>query len=79
MRGGFRVIEFTLTTPGALEWIERFAAREDLVVGAGTVLDRAQADDAVRAGLITLDDLPAAALAVLGRRTSARIDAAKAR
>jgi len=50
VRGGFRVIEFTLTTPGALAWIERFSARDDLVVGAGTVLDAGAVDDAVRAG-----------------------------
>jgi Entner-Doudoroff aldolase len=50
VRGGFRVVEFTLTTPDALGWIERFSARDDLVVGAGTVLDAAGVDDAVRAG-----------------------------
>lgn len=48
--GGFRVIEFTLTVPGVYELIEEFAAREDLVVGAGTVLDAEQAGAAVRAG-----------------------------
>jgi Entner-Doudoroff aldolase len=50
VRGGFRVIEFTLTTPDALGSIERFSARDDLVVGAGTVLDVSAVDDAVRAG-----------------------------
>lgn len=37
--GGIRVIEATLTTPGALKLIERLSERADLVVGAGTVLD----------------------------------------
>lgn len=40
---GFRIVEFTLTTPGALDCIAEFAKRADLVVGAGTVLT---ADDA---------------------------------
>jgi Entner-Doudoroff aldolase len=50
VRGGFRVIEFTLTTPGALELIGRFAARDDLAVGAGTVLTTEDARAAVDAG-----------------------------
>ena len=36
--GGFRVIEFTLNTPGALDQIANFSAQENLLVGAGTVL-----------------------------------------
>ncbi len=48
--GGFRMVEFTLTTPGALELIKRFASRSDLLVGAGTVLTVQQARDSVRAG-----------------------------
>ncbi len=47
---GFRIIEFTMTTPGALELIREFAARPDLVVGAGTVLTAAEADAAIDAG-----------------------------
>ena len=50
VRGGFRVIEFTLTTPGALSCIEKFSARPELVVGAGTVLAVDDVDNAVRAG-----------------------------
>lgn len=50
VRGGFRVVEFTLTTPGAIALIEEFAARADLLVGAGTVLTPDQAREAVRAG-----------------------------
>ena len=50
VRGGFRVVEFTLTTPGAFDLIARFAAREDLVVGAGTVLSPEEVREAVAAG-----------------------------
>ena len=38
VEGGFRMVEFTLTTPGALELIAAFAKRSSLIVGAGTVL-----------------------------------------
>lgn len=48
--GGFEIVEFTLTTPGALKLIERFAAQSNLVVGAGTVMTTQQASDAVQAG-----------------------------
>lgn len=48
--GGFRLIEFTLTTPGALELISEFSRRPDLTVGAGTVLSVRQARQAVSAG-----------------------------
>ena len=50
VRGGFRIVEFTLNTPGALDRIGEFARRPDLVVGAGTVLTPDEAKDAVRAG-----------------------------
>lgn len=50
VRGGFRVVEATLTTPDALAAIEALASREELVVGAGTVLDAGQAREAVAAG-----------------------------
>ena len=49
--GGFRIVEFTLTTPGALELIAEFADKsEKLLVGAGTVMTRQQAESAVQAG-----------------------------
>lgn len=48
--GGFRVVEFTLTTPGALELVSMFAKRKELLVGAGTVLSREVARQAVGAG-----------------------------
>ena len=50
VRGGFRVLEFTLTVPGAMELIQDFSARDGLVVGAGTVLDAASARQAVDCG-----------------------------
>ncbi|MHC4078582.1 MAG: bifunctional 4-hydroxy-2-oxoglutarate aldolase/2-dehydro-3-deoxy-phosphogluconate aldolase [Planctomycetota bacterium] len=48
--GGFRVVEFTLTTPGALAAVAKFRENPDLLVGAGTVLTKEQAADAVAAG-----------------------------
>jgi 2-dehydro-3-deoxyphosphogluconate aldolase/(4S)-4-hydroxy-2-oxoglutarate aldolase len=48
--GGFRLVEFTLTTPSALELIGTFSKRDDLLVGAGTVLTTAEAEAAVKAG-----------------------------
>ncbi|HKA90065.1 MAG TPA: bifunctional 4-hydroxy-2-oxoglutarate aldolase/2-dehydro-3-deoxy-phosphogluconate aldolase [Haliangiales bacterium] len=50
VRGGFRVLEFTLDTPGALELVETFARRDGLTVGAGTVLLPDDVDAAVRRG-----------------------------
>lgn len=48
--GGFQTVEFTLTTPGALELISSFAQQSSLLVGAGTVLTMEQAQAAVDAG-----------------------------
>jgi 2-dehydro-3-deoxyphosphogluconate aldolase / (4S)-4-hydroxy-2-oxoglutarate aldolase len=50
VRGGFRVLEFTLTTPNALGLIEQFSSRDDLLVGAGTVLTEDEARASVKAG-----------------------------
>jgi Entner-Doudoroff aldolase len=50
LRAGFKVIEFTLTTPGALGLIGEFARRSGITVGAGTVLTPDQATSAVEAG-----------------------------
>jgi 2-dehydro-3-deoxyphosphogluconate aldolase/(4S)-4-hydroxy-2-oxoglutarate aldolase len=48
---GFRICEFTLTIPGALQHIETIACQyPDVTVGAGTVLSPEQARDAVSAG-----------------------------
>jgi Entner-Doudoroff aldolase len=40
-RGGIRVLELTQDDPGALEALRAVAVRDDVVVGAGTVLDPA--------------------------------------
>ena len=48
--GGFRIVEFTLNTPGALEHVAAFAAKDGLTVGAGTVLSTADARAALDAG-----------------------------
>lgn len=50
IRGGFEVVEFTLTIPGALELVAEFAERDGLVVGAGTVMTPEQAREAVNRG-----------------------------
>lgn len=50
--GGIRVLEITLNSPGALTIIEELSKQADerLLIGAGTVLDEAAANDAVSAG-----------------------------
>lgn len=48
--GGFRIVEFTLTTPGALSLVSEFRKRPDVVVGTGTVLTLAQVRDSAAAG-----------------------------
>ena len=50
-KGGLRMIEITLRTSAALEAIRRVAGEvEDAVVGAGTVLNPAQFEEAAEAG-----------------------------
>ena len=50
IRGGFRILEFTLTVPGVHELITEFSGEDGVVVGAGTVLTPGDARDAVKAG-----------------------------
>jgi len=50
VRGGFRVLEVTLPTPGAIEIIADLARDTHLMIGAGTVLTIEQARAAARAG-----------------------------
>jgi len=50
VRGGFRVLQVTISTPGAIEIIADLARDDRLLVGAGTVLTGAQARAAVEAG-----------------------------
>ena len=50
--GGVRVFEVTMTVPRAIELIGLLAreVRDDVLIGAGTVLDKGTACDAIRAG-----------------------------
>lgn len=48
--GGITTIEVTLTTPGAVELIEELAKREEIVVGAGTVMTRQESERVFDAG-----------------------------
>ncbi|HET9621372.1 MAG TPA: bifunctional 4-hydroxy-2-oxoglutarate aldolase/2-dehydro-3-deoxy-phosphogluconate aldolase [Kofleriaceae bacterium] len=50
VRGGFRVLEVTLSTPGAVELIAELTKDDRLLVGAGTVLTVEQARQVARAG-----------------------------
>ncbi|WP_096328923.1 bifunctional 4-hydroxy-2-oxoglutarate aldolase/2-dehydro-3-deoxy-phosphogluconate aldolase [Nannocystis exedens] len=50
VEAGFRVLEFTMTTPDVLGLVAEFAADARLTVGAGTVMDLEAAEQAVRAG-----------------------------
>jgi Entner-Doudoroff aldolase len=50
IRGGFRIIEFTLTIPGVFDLVKDFSRRSDLLVGTGTVMDETQAQQSVEAG-----------------------------
>ena len=50
--GGFKIVEFTLTTPGCLEHLSDFRSRYDgeVLVGCGTILDVGDAERAMDAG-----------------------------
>jgi 2-dehydro-3-deoxyphosphogluconate aldolase/(4S)-4-hydroxy-2-oxoglutarate aldolase len=50
--GGVRVFEVTMTVPRAIDVIGQLARelKEDVLIGAGTVLDKGTACDAIRAG-----------------------------
>jgi 2-dehydro-3-deoxyphosphogluconate aldolase/(4S)-4-hydroxy-2-oxoglutarate aldolase len=50
IRGGFKVIEFTLTIPGVFDLVKDFSSREGLVVGTGTVMNVKDAQRSVEAG-----------------------------
>jgi len=50
-RGGLSCVEITMTTPGALQAIEETAGKlQDVLMGAGTVLDAPTARQAILAG-----------------------------
>lgn len=69
LAGGVRTMELTLRTPVALDAIKRVAAEvPDMVIGAGTITEPAQAADAVRAGarfLVSPGSPPALVTALL--------------
>ncbi len=50
--GGIKMVEITMTVPGAISLIEYLAAKvnEDIVIGAGTVLDSETARTAILSG-----------------------------
>ncbi len=50
VRGGFRIIEFTLSVPGAVDLITEFSRKPGIIVGAGTVLTVEQVDEVIAAG-----------------------------
>ena len=50
VRGGFSIIEFTLTVPGVMDLVRDFSRRDGLVVGTGTVMTEAEAVESVEAG-----------------------------
>lgn len=50
IRGGFTIVEFTLSIPGVFDLVREFSQRPELVVGTGTVMDEHQARQSVAAG-----------------------------
>ena len=50
VNAGIRAIEITLTTPGALNIVEKLAANKDLTVGVGTVLTKKEVKASAKAG-----------------------------
>ncbi len=48
--GGVTSVEVSLTIPGVSEILTHLATRQDVVVGAGSVLDERQASDAISSG-----------------------------
>jgi 2-dehydro-3-deoxyphosphogluconate aldolase / (4S)-4-hydroxy-2-oxoglutarate aldolase len=48
--GGINTIEVTMTVPGAVRLIEELSSREELLLGAGSVLDPETARDCINAG-----------------------------
>ena len=50
IRGGFQIIEFTLTVPGVYDLVRDFSQRDGLIVGTGTVMTVDEAQQSVEAG-----------------------------
>ena len=76
--GGFKIVEFTLTTPGCLQHLSDFRSKYDgdVMVGCGTILNTEDAENAVTNLLVALADAsivarPGAKEGVEGLRASA--------
>ena len=50
VNAGIRAIEITLTTPGALDIVEKLSENKDLIVGVGTVITKEDVKSAQKAG-----------------------------
>jgi 2-dehydro-3-deoxyphosphogluconate aldolase / (4S)-4-hydroxy-2-oxoglutarate aldolase len=50
VNAGIRAIEITLTTPGALEIVEKLSENKDLTVGVGTAITKEDVKSAQKAG-----------------------------
>jgi Entner-Doudoroff aldolase len=50
IRGGFTVLEFTLSVPGAFDLVREFSQRTGVIVGTGTVMEEHEARQSVAAG-----------------------------
>jgi len=50
VNAGIRAIEITLTTPGALDIVQKLAQNKDLIVGVGTVISKEGVKSAEKAG-----------------------------
>ncbi len=52
LNSGIKIIEVSFNTPGALKWIEKLARKykDDILIGAGTVIDSQTAVSAISAG-----------------------------
>ena len=68
IRGGFHVLEVTMSVPGALDLVRDFAADSGLLVGAGTILTSDQARSAAKAGARFLVHAPGDRNGLAGQR-----------
>jgi len=50
VNAGIRAIEITLTTPGALDIVEKLSDNKELIVGVGTVISKENVKSAEKAG-----------------------------
>lgn len=50
LENNFKIIEVTLTTPQAMEIIKELSSNKSGIIGAGTVMDELQAEEAIKSG-----------------------------